>query len=152
MTSATRQFVWVMRIFTFNYIVVSLLFFFMPEELFYLINVGPKVFKAFLEIPVPSEHFWVVLSTSMTVMLAVASFYSSLYPKTKGFVLIHLISKATSIAGFTYLFLRDKPYFAYLFGAVVDTAVLLTVAGFYLRSLGGKPAPESEDKTAPATT
>lgn len=137
-TPATRQFVWVMRIFTFIYINISFLFFFMPEETFYLINIGPKVFKAYQEIPAPSEHFWVALSTAMTAMLAVTSFYSSLYPKLKGFVLIHLVSKAVSVAGFTFLFLRDQPYFAYLIGAVVDGGVIFIVTFFYLRSLSKK--------------
>ena len=107
----------------------------MPEELFYLINVGPRVFKAFQEIPMPSERFWVALSTSMTMMLSVTSFYSSLYPKIKGFVLIHIVSKVVSVAGFIYLFLRHAPYFAYILGAVVDSGVILIVGGFYLRAL-----------------
>lgn len=147
MTQATKQFVWVMRIFTFVYIIVASTFFFMPDELFYLINVGPKVFKAFQEIPVPTERFWSVLATAMVAMLSVTSFYSSLYPKQKGFVLIHLVSKTVSVAGLSYMFLRHQPYFAYLFGAVVDSSVILIVAGFYLRSLASgidaSPTPAS---------
>ena len=135
MTPATKQFVWVMRIFAFIYVLVSLFFFFMPEQLFYLINIGPKVFSAFEEIPMPSERFWVALSAAMTAMLAVTSFYSSLYPGIKGFVMIHLVSKVVSVAGFSYLFLSHKPYFAYIIGSVVDSGVILIVAGFYLRSL-----------------
>src|SRR5579859_5573702 len=100
MDSRTRHFIWVMRIFSFIYLIGALLFFFMPEEIFYLINVGPKVFKAFEEIPIPSEHFWVVLTTSMMAMLALCSLLSSIYPAVKGYVFIHLESKAVSVAGF----------------------------------------------------
>jgi capsular polysaccharide export protein len=39
-----------MRIFAFVYLVGAVSFFFMPEETFYLINVGPKVFKAFEDV------------------------------------------------------------------------------------------------------
>ena len=134
MTQATRQFVWVMRIFAFIYFVGAILFFFMPEETFYLINVGPRVLKMCEEIPMPSERFWAALATSMMAMLLVSSLYSSLYPHVKGFVLIHVVSKAVSVTGFTYLFASHHRYFAYALGAATDTMVLLTVAGFYLRS------------------
>ena len=134
-----------MRVFTFVYVMVSLCFFFMPEELFYLINIGPKVFKTFEEIPIPSERFWVALSAAMTAMLATTSFYSSLYPRLKGFVMIHLVSKAVSVVGFGYLFLRHKPYFAYLTGAVVDSGVIFIVVGFFLRSLASNHSPVVEN-------
>ncbi|MBI3543873.1 MAG: hypothetical protein HY075_11425 [Deltaproteobacteria bacterium] len=136
MTHATRDFVWVMRIYAVIYFVGALLFFFMPEEIFYLINVGPRVFKIYDEIPMPSEHFWVALSTSMMMMLCFASVYSSVYPKIKGFIGIHMVSKITSVIGFTYLFLHGPQHgFAYLFGAITDSSVIVVVLGFYLRSV-----------------
>ncbi|MEW6058033.1 MAG: hypothetical protein AB1540_15610, partial [Bdellovibrionota bacterium] len=84
-----QQFIWVMRIFTFVYSVGGLFFFFMPEEFFYLINIGPRVFKTFEEIPMPSERFWGVLAAGMMSMLAALSFYSSLYPRVKSYILMH---------------------------------------------------------------
>lgn len=138
MTHATRDFIWIMRIFAFIYLVGALVFFFMPEETFYLINVGPRVFKLFEEIPMPSERFWVTLSSSMMAMLFYISAYSSIYPKIKGFVFVHIIAKATSVAGFTYLFLRHKHYFAYLVGAIADSLVIVVVLGFFLRSLASR--------------
>ena len=134
-SGALNQFVWVMRIYVFVYIVGTILFFFMPEELFYLINIGPKVFKMFEEIPQPSEHFWIVLTTSMLVMLCALSWFSSRSPETKSFVFIHLLSKGTSVAGFLYVFFKHKPYFAYLIGAVCDASIFLTILGFYLRAM-----------------
>ena len=82
----------------------------------------------------PSEHFWVVLSTSMMMMLTVTSFCSSLYPKMKGYMVIHTVSKVTSVSGFLFLFFRDRPYFAYAYGALTDSIVILIVLGFFLRS------------------
>ena len=135
MTHATRDFVWVMRIFTFIYFIFAIGFFLMPEETFYMINIGPRVFRVWEEIPMPSEHFWVVLSTSMMMMLTVTSFCSSLYPKMKGYMVIHMISKVTSVSGFIFMFLHDRPYFAYAYGALTDSIVILIVLGFFLRSL-----------------
>ncbi|MBI3557588.1 MAG: hypothetical protein HY074_15110 [Deltaproteobacteria bacterium] len=123
-----------MRIFTFIYFIGAIGFFFLPEETFYLVNIGPRVFKFWEEIPMPSEHFWVTLSTSMMMMLMTTSFYSSLYPKMKGYLLMHMISKVTSISGFIFLFLHDRHYFAYAYGALTDSLVVLIVMGFYLRS------------------
>ncbi len=140
MTHATRDFVWVMRIFTFIYFIGAIGFFFLPEETFYLINIGPRVFKFWEEIPMPSEHFWVTLSTSMMMMLMVTSWCSSIYPKMKSYLLIHMVSKFTSISGFLFLFVRDRHYFAYGYGALTDSLVVLIVLGFFLRSLASGEA------------
>ena len=140
MTQGKRQFVWVMRIFAFMYFVTAVLFFFMPDEVFYMINIGPKVFKTFEEIPMASEHFWLALATSMMVMLIVTAIFSSLYPEVKGYVVIHLASKLTSVAGFLYFFIKHHHYSAYLTGAVTDAVIFVLVAGFYLRSLVQAPA------------
>jgi hypothetical protein len=136
--SPTMQFQWVMRIFIFIYFVGAMFFFFMPNELFYLINIGPRVLKIYEEIAVPSERFWLVLATSMMVMLLVTSAYSSRYPKIKGYAMIHLASKATSVAGFLYCFLTVQPAFAYLLGAVTDSLVFVVVLAFFVRNLNDK--------------
>jgi hypothetical protein len=152
MSNATKQFAWVMRIFAFIYLVGGVMFFFMPGETFYLINVGPKVFKMFEEIPDRmEERFWVVLATSMMAMLMVLSLYSSIYPKVKSYVLTHMVSKAVSVTGFIYLFIRHRPYFAYLLGAVTDSGVIVIVLGFYLRSVAMTERLE-DAPLAPATT
>src|SRR5689334_10502659 len=78
--SSSATYVWAMRVFAVVYSIVGLLFFFMPDETFYLINIGPKVFKVLEEVPVSPERFWLVLSTSMMAMLVVTSLYSSFYP------------------------------------------------------------------------
>ena len=81
MTHSTRDFVWVMRIHAPDLSGRrSASFFFMPDETFYLINVGPRVLNIAEPIPMSSERFWLVLATSMMMMLFFASLYSSLYP------------------------------------------------------------------------
>lgn len=128
-----------MKIFAFVYFAVGLLFFFMPEETFYLINIGPKVFKIFEEIPPPSEHFWIVLTTSMMAMLSAVSLLASMNPRVKGFVMIHLLSKGVSVAGFLYCFFKYEPYFAYLVGAITDLSIFILVAVLHLRTLSEGP-------------
>lgn len=141
-----------MRILAFIYLAVGLLFFFRPEETFYLLNIGPKVFHTYEEIPNPSEHFWVVLTTSMMAMLVVVSLYSSVYPKIFGFTLAHLVSKGISTAGFLFLFLNQKPYFAYLAGVATDGLIFVLVLGFYIRSAASKPIATAESNVNSPTS
>jgi hypothetical protein len=88
-------------------------------------------------------------------MLCFASIYSSMYPEVRGFVGIHIVSKITSVLGFSYLFMQ-KRYFAYLLGAVTDFTVIVTVLGFYLRSVTAVPpaqtlaSPEDRDAQEPS--
>lgn len=134
-SNATQYLVWAMKVFAFMYFVVGLLFFFMPEETFYLINIGPKVFGTFQEIPVPVERFWLVLATSMMAMLSLTALLSSQNPHVKGYLLLHMLSKSVSVAGFLYSFIRFQKYFAYLVGAVTDFSILVLVAVLYLKTL-----------------
>ncbi len=113
-------------------------FFFFPSETFYLINVGPKVFKMFQDIPESSERFWLVLAFSMMLMLTLISFYSSFQPKNRALIVVHLLSKLTSTLGFCYMFFRQSPLFAYLTGAVTDGSLFLIVLVFFIRMLASK--------------
>lgn len=139
-----RQFVWVMRFFSLIYLGVGSLFFFKPVFIFDLINIGPKNLKLFLEVPYSSESFWLVLTASMMAMLCLLSICSSLYPKSKSYIFIHLVSKTVSVTGFIYCFFTQTQYFAYLVGAVTDTWVALVVGLFFLRSFFSAPPLEAE--------
>jgi hypothetical protein len=142
MSNAARQFVWVMRIYAFIYLVGAVIFLFRPDIVLYLINAVPKGFSSLKEIPLPSERFWSVLATSMMVMLCLLSIYASLYPKVRSYVFVHLAAKMTSVAGFSFMYIAEQPYFAYLFGAIVDGLVILTIGAFYLRSLASRETRE----------
>lgn len=121
-----------MRGFAVVYLVLGLAFFFYSERLFYLMNTGPNVFGFFEPIALPVEKFWLVLALSMMVMLSLISFFSSIQPRNLYFLFLHLASKATSVAGFLYLFFVEQKAFAYASGALVDLSVFLIVFFIFL--------------------
>lgn len=143
-----------MRILGLGYLGAGLAFFFFPSEVFYLINVGPKVFKMFQDIPEPSEHFWLSLTFSMMMMLTLIAVYSSFQPKNRALILVHLLSKLTSTAAFIYCFFKNAKLFAYIAGAVLDGGIFLLVLVFFIRMLAAsenpaKPTTASEPQTEP---
>ena len=143
MNHQRKKFIWVMRVFTIIYFVGGLLFFFMPNELFYLINIGPKVFKIAHELPIyenPHEKFWLTLAVSMMSMLCLLSYSSSKNPDQKDYILIHMIAKITSVTGFIFLFVKDHAYFGYIVGAITDSMVIMIVLFFYNQMLRSKNA------------
>ncbi len=127
------RYVWAMRFFALLYLLVGLGFFFFPNEVFYLINVGPKVFKLTEAVPDPTERFWLVLATSMMAMLAAVSLLAS----------VHLVSKICSTAGFAYQFLHHQNYFAYVLGILTDGPIALIVLWLALRTPFKPPEQEA---------
>jgi hypothetical protein len=152
MSSATRQFVWIMRFFSLIYLSVGSLFFFRPAFIFDLINIGPKNLNFYTEIPYSTESFWLVLTASMMSMLCLLSICSSLYPKNKSYIFIHVVAKTVSVTGFIYCFLTQTQYFAYIVGAITDTWVALVVGLFFLRSLFSAPPLDAPFETAEGTS
>ena len=138
------QYVWLMRILGVVYALVGILFFFFPKEVFYLINVGPRLFAtagvapSLLPIPDQTESFWLVLATSMMAMLSALSFLAAESPKVRGYALVHVLSKTVSVAGFIFLFLNDTRYFAYLVGVATDLPLAIAVTITHLRAAGAK--------------
>jgi hypothetical protein len=126
----------IMRFLGVIYALGALAFFFFPQQLFYLINVGPKVFSVTEAIPDSVERFWLVLATSMMAMLSALSFLSAESPGTRGYALVHLLSKVVSSVGFIYVFLNDKTYFAYLLGIVTDLSIALVLVWSMVRISG----------------
>ncbi len=125
MTPVTKRYIWFLRFLSLVYLVACILFFFFPEETFYLINVGPKVFKAYEEIPLPSERFWCVFAASHMGAMFVLCWCLSFHPQLKSLTLVHFVAKLIPITGFSYLFLQQNRYFAYIFGAAIETLILL---------------------------
>lgn len=139
-----------MRFFALLYAVAGLTFFFFPEEVFYLFNIAPRLLRFVEETPVPADHFWVVLSTSMMAMLVATSFLASVYPFVRGYAWIHLISKICSTAGFLYQFIHHQKYFAYFLGVLTDGPIALIVLFLALRTPFKLPEPEAPPPPAPA--
>ncbi|HLD99035.1 MAG TPA: hypothetical protein VJB59_02185 [Bdellovibrionota bacterium] len=103
-------------------------FFFYPDEVFYLINVMPNVFKLAEAIPNPVERFWLVMASGLLGTLAVVSFFAARSPDIKGYGRLHILSKLISSAGFIYMFFHDKAYFAYLLGVAIDVLIALLIS------------------------
>lgn len=127
------KYVWSMRVLGVIYALGAISFFFFPDEVFYLLNNGPNVFKLGLVIPPSVEHFWLVLASSMMAMLAALSFLAAESPRIKGYALVHVLSKTVSTAGFIYSYLHHQHYFAYAVGALVDGSLAIFVTWRTLR-------------------
>jgi len=86
-------------------------------------------------IPLSTEKFWLVLTTSMMLMLVVccgmaAWKVDSYYP----LVVPVLFSKACSTCLYLILFLFHQRYFAYLVGALTDGPLCIITLIFFLRA------------------
>jgi hypothetical protein len=146
-SSALSQYVWLMRILGLLYVAGALLLFFFPNEIFYLINVGPKVFKITEAVPDSIEHFWLVLASTEMIMLSALSFLSAESPRTIGYLVVQLLAKTASTAGFIYMFIHDRAYFAYLTGSAIDIVIALTIAIAAFRALRVPAAPKTDEVT-----
>lgn len=135
-TAILKRFKWFLKTMGTLYAFLALVFFFFPAEVFYLINVGPKVFKITESIPDSSEKFWLVLATSMMGMLSALSFLAAESPLLRGYTLTHILSKVISVAGFFYLFINDHRYFGYLLGMITDIPIALVLIWYLVRTTG----------------
>ena len=109
------------------YALGGLAFIFIPNEILYLVNVMPTVFKLAEAIPLPAERFWIVMAAAMMATLAALSFFSARYPLIRGYAWIHVLCKTVSGTGFLYMFFNDRHYFIYLLGTVLDAALIIFV-------------------------
>ncbi|MBI2605408.1 MAG: hypothetical protein HYW49_04935 [Deltaproteobacteria bacterium] len=115
--TGTRRFTLAMRGFFLLYLAGGLVFLFLPDVVSRVLGLAP-----------PLDRFWVALSVSMMAMLAYLSRESSRDPANAACVKAHLLSKGASVAGFLLAYLAlDRPLAAYLVGAGVDLAILLSV-------------------------
>ncbi|MCM2277286.1 MAG: hypothetical protein NDJ89_04365 [Oligoflexia bacterium] len=116
-----------MRLLGVAYALGAVVFVFYPTQLVYLLNVGPKAFNFTEAIPDPAEHFWIVIAAASMAMLSALSFFSAESPKVRGYFLVHLLAKVVTFAGYLYMFLNEKPYFAYLLGIMTDLLIVAIV-------------------------
>ncbi len=138
-----------MKILALVYAVVGSLFFFLSAKMLEVINSASATFKLAAPIPLNTENFWVVFSTSMMLMLVTLSLLSSRTPETRGYLWVHFVSKVASTAGFFYLFFNQQPYFAYLVGIGTDLPLALIVLGCIIRiSLAGPGAAPVAEKAS----
>lgn len=120
-----------MKAFGFLYAVGAVVFLFLPQPLFDLMNQVPQRFGILSALPPASEFFWLPLATSMMVMLSTLSFLAAASPHQRGYPLTILISKLSSTTGFALFLFIHRPYFAYLLGVLTDLPIAL-VLGYFM--------------------
>lgn len=116
------------------YFVAMLFFLFAQNQLLEGLNtVSRWLFKERLPlIPLSTEKFWLVLTTSMMLMLTALCGFVAYKPEAfLEMVIIVLISKLCSTSLYLILF-GEKKYFAYLVGALTDGPLFLITLIFYL--------------------
>jgi len=120
------------------YFVAMLFFLFLQNRLLEQMNtVSAKLFKdRFPPIPLSTEKFWLVLTTSMMLMLVLLCIFVALDPVAyMEMTLIVLASKMCSTLLYLALFARDK-YFAYLVGALTDGPLFIITLAIFLQTVG----------------
>lgn len=147
------RYVWTLRVLGVGYALGALAALFHPNEIFYLLNVGPKVFKITEAIPEMTERFWLAPSTSALVMLSALSFLAAESPGIRGYALVHVLAKISAGAAFIYLFLDHERYFAYAFGAVTEfmLGALVAWVALWVPGKGSAPRPSSSSSSSSAS-
>jgi len=123
-----------MIISAFMYFFSGLTFLFGQNFLLGQINaVSNMLFKGkYPLIPASSEKFWLVLTSSMMLMLTVLCIFAAVDPeKYLSMVAVVLVSKACSTGLYIWFFIKDK-YFAYLVGALTDGPLFLATLIFFI--------------------
>ncbi len=131
---AIRQYVLVMRALGAVFGLCALIFFFFPQFIFFLVNIVPRVFDSPGTLEDSSERFWLVLATSMMVMLTVCCFGAAANPGNRILAWIVMAAKLCSSVGYLYSFIVDERLFGYLVGFVTDFPIFLGVGWFALRA------------------
>jgi hypothetical protein len=117
---------------------IAMLFFLFGQNLLLeqMNTISKKLFKdRFPPIPLSSEKFWLVLTTSMMLMLVALCGFVAYNPGAfLEMTIIVLISKACSTSLYVALFAREK-YFAHLVGALTDGPLFLITLLIYLQAI-----------------
>ena len=82
--------------------------------------------------PLSTEKFWLVLTSSMMLMLVILCAFAAVDPNAYlKMVIVVLASKLCSTTLYFFFFARDK-YFAYLVGALTDGPLFVVTLAFFL--------------------
>lgn len=112
----------------------------------FLIESGNWIGSFFFQLPrmpLPTENFWLSLTTSLMVTLTAICFYIQKDIHTnKKLTIFVLISKLTSTLVFLFAFLGGPHYFNYLLGSLFcDGPIFFTTLYFYQKSLRSDTTP-----------
>ena len=117
------------------HILAACMFYFRPDEFFYLVNVGPKVFRAFIEIPNASERFWIAYASQYYILSGLLIIVSGYQNRNKPVLLILVLSKLICSFSLFHLFNVHEKYFAYFAGGIVEAFLLIVILVFTLKSI-----------------
>jgi len=117
------------------YALAGAAFVFATEPLFRLLNtLGHLLLPGSPALALPSERFWLVLTTSLMVTLVYLSWKAgSDIRRNQSALFAILLSKATSTVVFLLVYLSSDHAFAYLAGAGIDGAIFLIHMVLYRR-------------------
>ena len=122
-----RQYAFVMGVFGVLFAISGAIFFLFPGFVFRLVNLGAVQYGLFDPMPDSTEDFWLVLSTSMMLMLTLLCFAAAKSPEVKAFAYIVMASKICSSGLYLLLFLFSARYCAYLAGFITDFPLFVLV-------------------------
>lgn len=119
-----------------TYLVVGFAFAIMPERILKIFNILSRIMMPGLEeTPVSVEKFWLSLTFSMMMTIAVLCYIAQHnVRKNKGYIIPLLISKSASALSSLYFFLFSAKYFAYLGIFIVDGSIFWITLFFYIRA------------------
>lgn len=135
------MFLW-LRLLLAAFLLIGLLFAFVPVSLFQYLNDIGRAFFNFSSPPVryPPMEFWWILSLGYKGVLAFACFQAQRnWFRNHHFVPLVILGKAISAMGLTLLSFSDKPQFYFLTGAVSDGLIVLLTWYFYGKALNSRP-------------
>ncbi len=118
------------------YFLAGLSFLFGQNRLLEQMNtVSAKLFKdRFPPIPLSSEKFWLVLTSSMMLMLTVLCGLAAFDPRQfMAMVIVVLASKLCSTTLYL-IFFAQKKYFAYLVGALTDGPLFIVTLIIFIQA------------------
>ncbi len=118
------------------YFVAGLFFLFLQNRLLEQMNtVSAKLFQdRFPPIPLSTEKFWLILTSSMMLMLVLLCAFVAMDPKKfLAMVFIILASKCCSTLLYLILFARKK-YWAYLVGALTDGPLFVVTLIIFIQA------------------
>ena len=135
-TKEERQFRIFMGISAIAYLVVGFAFALMPVTILKIFNKVSRIFTPSLDqIPISTEKFWVALTFSMMMTIAVLS-YIVWYNvrKNRGYVVPLLVSKCASALSALWFYIFSAKCLAYLGIFIIDGSIFWLTLIFFIRA------------------
>ncbi len=113
-------------------ILISIMFFYRPAEFLYLLNVGPKVFRAFIEVPINEDKFWITFASQYHLLLGLLLLFANFKSNYNLILFLVFISKILTSMSLFYLFNTHTHYFAYIAGGIHELFISILLLALFL--------------------